>query len=194
MKSTNPLYPFTYRGVRLTLKNGQISAAPTYLMSDELRQIIHTHRAALIAELQRMDNTYRILYVSTSLDSWEADDPRYGYEVELCGTIYRQLDPPYYAWLRQRMDNARSGNRNGKLNDAVYRQLTAAFNPIHEWAVGHYGQDALQEAVKDASADFASYEKPSAETYASYRAMWAAFEAKPVVVACEESKQVALAI
>jgi len=107
-----------------------------------------------------------ILFVATNLDSWEADDIRYGQEV-LLDLCYRQLDASYYAWLRNKMNDIKQAHDSGKLAPHLYEQLRARFNTIHDWAIRNIGETNLRKAM--AATDTKSYTPPSETTYAAYR-------------------------
>jgi len=114
------------------------------------------------------DSIYKadILFVATNLDSFDADDIRYGYElmVDLC---YRQIDAPYYAYLRQKMTQAKKGYESGKIQSPIYEELRQRFNTIHAWAMEHIGEQTLQTAIRNF--DARKYVPPSEETYKAYR-------------------------
>ncbi len=107
-----------------------------------------------------------ILFVATNLDSWEADDVRFGYEVML-DVCYRQLDASYYAYLRHKMTQAKERHDSGKMKPQVYEELRTRFNTIHEWAATHIGEKALRQAMQTASVK--SYVPPSEQTFTAYR-------------------------
>jgi len=107
-----------------------------------------------------------ILFVATNLDSWEADDVRYGYEIML-DVCYRQLDAPYYAYLRHRMTQVKQRRESGKMKPQVYEELRNRFNAIHEWAVKYIGEKSLLQAMQPTNVK--SYTPPSEQTCAAYR-------------------------
>lgn len=107
-----------------------------------------------------------ILFVATNLDSWEADDVRFGYEVML-DVCYRQLDTSYYAYLRYKMTQAKERHESGKMKSQVYEGLRTRFNAIHEWAAKHIGEKILLQAMQ--TTNVKSYIPPSEQTYAAYR-------------------------
>jgi len=107
-----------------------------------------------------------ILFVATNLDSWKADDIRFGYEVML-DVCYRQLDAPYYAWLRDKMTRVKQAHDSGRMKPELFQELRQRFNTIHEWAVKHIGEKALLQAVQ--TTDVKSYVAPSEQTFTAYR-------------------------
>lgn len=106
-----------------------------------------------------------ILFVATNLDSFEADDVRYGYEL-MVDTCYRQLDPTYYAWLRNKMVEVKQSYGTGRMKHKLFEALRTRFNIVHEWAVRHFGEDALLQAINTLEPD--TYTPPSEDTYNSY--------------------------
>lgn len=107
-----------------------------------------------------------ILFVATNLDSFEADDIRYGYEM-MIDVCYRQLDANYYAWLRDKMTQVRNAHKSGKMKPELYDELRERFNIIHSWAVIHIGEQVLLDAVK--SFNTGRYTPPSESTFKTYR-------------------------
>jgi hypothetical protein len=125
----------------------------------EIKQTLRSH------ETSKDANTI-CLFVATNLDSWEADDLRYGCEVML-DVCYRRLDATFYAYLRHMMTVARDKHASGKINQRVYDGLRNRFNVIHAWAIKHIGKGVLCQAVN--SVDLNAYVPPSADTHAVYR-------------------------
>jgi len=170
---------FNRRGVRIVVRpNGNLKLEPGWLVTADLLAFARDHKADLITEIRNNGSPnaageivpdYRFLMVATDLDSWEADDPRFGYEVML-DACYRQLDAPYYAWLRHRMENVRKSHEAGRLNDADFSALRKRFNVVHDWAVRHIGEDALRRAIR--TTNVKSYVPPSEQTFAAYRKTW----------------------
>ena len=168
----------TRRGIRTSIRRGNVLwLEPQYLVSRDVVEWVRAHRDDLVAEIQgRAENAsndaleiapnYSILMVATNLDSWESDDPRFGYEVML-DTCYRQLDGSYYAWLRHRMENARAAHRSGNLDDSTFNTLREQFNAIHNWAIEHIGEDALKQAIR--TTNVKRYAPPSEATFATHR-------------------------
>lgn len=107
-----------------------------------------------------------ILFVATNLDSWEADDIRFGYEVML-DVCYRQLDAPYYAYLRNKMTQAKEQHESGKISPKIYDGLRTRFNVVHAWAMEHIGEQFLQKTL--ASFNPRKYVPPSQDTFNAYR-------------------------
>lgn len=107
-----------------------------------------------------------ILFVATNLDSWEADDVRYGYEI-MSDVCYRQLDASYYAYLRHKMTQAKERHDSGRMKSQVYEELRTRFNVIHDWALKHIGEKALLQAMQTTNIE--TYVPPSEQTYTAYR-------------------------
>lgn len=102
------------------------------------------------------------LFVSTSLDTWATDRPEiFTRDVQVDDSAYRRLDPEYYAWLRSRMNLAKLAAGAGRLSSEAFDELREKFNAVHEWAVAHFGEDSLREAVR--SLDTRNYTRPVAE-------------------------------
>jgi hypothetical protein len=88
-------------------------------------------------------------FVATSLDFWLTSEPdRFARDCQIDDTAYRRLDPEYYAWLRSRMALAKKATAAGRLDPAAFEILRVRFNAVHEWAVGHFGEPQLAEAVR----------------------------------------------
>lgn len=107
-----------------------------------------------------------ILFVATNLDSWEADDVRFGYEVML-DVCYRQLDVSYYAYLRHKMTQAKERHDSGRMKPELFEELRIRFNAIHDWSLEHIGEKALLRAMQTTSVN--SYVPPSQQTFTAYR-------------------------
>ncbi|HOK45263.1 MAG TPA: hypothetical protein PLK67_04995 [Bryobacteraceae bacterium] len=102
------------------------------------------------------------LFVSTNLDTWATDQPEiFTRDVQINDTAYRRLDPDYYAWLRSRMNLAKLAAGAGRLSQDAFDDLREKFNAVHKWAVAHFGEEALREAVRHL--DTRSYAPPVAE-------------------------------
>jgi hypothetical protein len=102
------------------------------------------------------------LFVSTALGSWTSDQPHVlARDVQINDTAFRRLDPEFYAWLRSRMNLARSAHQAGQIDGEAYDELRAKFNAAHEWALAHFGERVLAEAVR--SLDARDYQPPVAE-------------------------------
>ncbi len=102
------------------------------------------------------------LFVSSTLSTWATVNPeRFARDFQINDTVYRRLDPNYYAWLRSRMVLARKAATAGQLDAAAFEELRLRFNAVHEWAVRHFGEEQLQQAVRSLRA--AEYKPPIAE-------------------------------
>jgi hypothetical protein len=111
----------------------------------------------------RAPSTAATLYVSTGLAFWATDQPRaFARDVQINDTAYRRLDPEYYAWLRSRMNLAKMAANAGKVGRNEFDELRHRFNTIHEWAMGHFGEPRLAEAVR--SLDAREYRPPASES------------------------------
>ena len=113
------------------------------------------------------------LFVSTSLDTWLADNPElFARDVQINDTAYRRLDPEYYAWLRSRMNLAKHAAAAGQISPDAFEELRQKFNAVHEWAIEHFGEAALQDAIRNLDARI--YAPPVAEDDRPVRAVRAA--------------------
>jgi hypothetical protein len=102
------------------------------------------------------------LLVSTALDTWTTGQPEiFARDVQINDTAYRRLDPEYYAWLRSRMNLAKLAAGAGRLSPDAFDELREKFNAVHEWAVAHFGEERLREAVRNL--DARNYTPPVAE-------------------------------
>ena len=102
------------------------------------------------------------LFVSSSLAIWATNRSNgIARDFQINDTVYRRLDPEYYAWLRSRMVLARKAATAGQLGAAAFEDLRLRFNAVHEWAVEHFGEDQLLQAVRSLRA--ADYKPPIAE-------------------------------
>jgi hypothetical protein len=102
------------------------------------------------------------LFVSTALGSWTSDQAHvFARDVQINDTAFRRLDSEYYAWLRARMNLARSAHQAGQIDGDAYDQLRSKFNTVHEWALEHFGERRLADAVR--SLDARDYQPPVAE-------------------------------
>ncbi|GIU75789.1 MAG: hypothetical protein KatS3mg004_2876 [Bryobacteraceae bacterium] len=107
-------------------------------------------------------SSWTSLFVSTSLDTWTTDQPQmFARDVQIDDMAYRRLDPEYYAWLRSRMNLAKLAAGAGRLSREAFNELREKFNAVHEWAVAHFGEEALRDAVRHL--DTRSYAPPVAE-------------------------------
>lgn len=102
------------------------------------------------------------LLVSTALDTWTTGQPEiFARDVQINDTAYRRLDPEYYAWLRSRMNLAKLAAGAGRLSPEAFDELREKFNTVHDWAVAHFGEDSLREAIRNL--DASNYAPPVAE-------------------------------
>jgi hypothetical protein len=102
------------------------------------------------------------LFVSTSLATWATANPeQFARDFQINDTVYRRLDPDYYAWLRSRMAVAKRAATAGHLPPTAFEDLRVRFNIVHEWAVKHFGEDELPAAVRTFRLD--KYKPPVAE-------------------------------
>ena len=102
------------------------------------------------------------LFVSTALGSWTSDQPHvFARDVQINDTAFRRLDPEYYAWLRSRMNLARSAHQAGQIGGEAYDELRSKFNGLHAWALAHFGERVLADAVR--ILDARDYQPPVAE-------------------------------
>jgi len=168
------------RGIRASIRQGNLLwLDPGWLVTGDLLDLARDHRDELVQEIRENATAdeasvetvpnYQFLMVATNLDSWEADDPRFGYEV-MSDTCYRQLDATYYAWLRHRMENARKAHESGAVDDTTFNALREQFNVIHTWATAHIGESALRTAIR--TTNVKTYVPPSEQTFAAYRQIW----------------------
>ena len=98
-------------------------------------------------------------FASTSLDLREIDNPdQQPRDIYVENVCYRRVDPAYFAWLRRRMESARRAFDAGKLPKAQWDELRGRFNRLQEWAIAHYGTQALQAAIR--SFDPSTYAPP----------------------------------
>lgn len=122
------------------------------------------------------------LFVSTSLDTWTTGQPEiFARDVQIDDAAYRRLDPEYYAWLRSRMNLAKLAAQAGRLGEEEFEELRGKFNAVHEWAMAHFGEDALREAVRNF--DARNYAPPVAEPGRPVRVARAAESSTAEIVA-----------
>ncbi len=89
------------------------------------------------------------LFVATSLATWSTANPQwFARDFQINDTVYRRLDPEYYAWLRSRMVFAKKAASAGQFPPSAFENLRLRFNAVHEWAVGHFGEAALLAAAR----------------------------------------------
>ena len=122
------------------------------------------------------------LFVSTALDKWFTEHAAaFARDMQIDDIAYRRLDPEYYAWLRSRMMLAKSAASAGQIGIDAFDELRHRFNAIHQWAVDHFGEQALIASVR--SVGHREYNPPVAEAEAPQRA---------VVPACPDRNTVAV--
>jgi hypothetical protein len=162
-------------GIRLTVDgDNRIIPDPQDILTDELRDILRGHREEVLAEIVGWNsgsNAHTHLWVATTLESFEDDDPRYGYEVGR-DPVFRMLDAPYFAWLRARMNEAKTAHSNHRLSEDIYSQAVERFRNIYQWAVDNLGENALTTAVRTVNVKL--YVPPSLSTLDAYQAGWQA--------------------
>ena len=89
------------------------------------------------------------LFVSTSLATWTTTAPeQFARDFQIDDTVYRRLDPEYYAWLRSRMVIAKKTATAGHLPSAAFEDLRLRFNSVHDWAVHHFGEAPLLAVLR----------------------------------------------
>lgn len=122
------------------------------------------------------------LFVATTLESWPTDQPHvFARDVQINDTAYRRLDPEYYAWLRSKMNLARLAASAGQLGHEEFNELRLKFNAVHVWAVEHFGEAALLDAVRNL--DARDYAPPVPEQDTPRRAVPLLDSARPDAVA-----------
>ena len=90
------------------------------------------------------------LFVSTSLDTWTTGQPEiFARDVRINDTAYRRLDPEYYAWLRSRMYLVKLAAGAGRISPDAFEELRQKFNAVHEWALAHFGENLLRDALRN---------------------------------------------
>lgn len=105
------------------------------------------------------------LFVATTIESWATDQPHvFARDVQINDTAYRRLDPEYYAWLRSKMNLAKLAANAGQLEQEEFNELRLKFNAVHEWAVEHFGEAALLDAVRNLDARDYSPPVPEPDT------------------------------
>jgi hypothetical protein len=103
-----------------------------------------------------------MLFIATSLAVWSTDEPeRFARDFQINDTVYRRLDPDYYAWLRSRMLLAKTATGAGQISLEAFDDLRQRFNAIHSWAIERFGEPALLAAVR--SLDVRQYSPPVPE-------------------------------
>ena len=108
-----------------------------------------TEQCAESAQDASSADTPKYLFVATSLATWSTANPQwFARDFQINDTVYRRLDPEYYAWLRSRMVFAKKAASAGQFPPSAFENLRLRFNAVHEWAVGHYGEAVLLSAVR----------------------------------------------
>jgi len=112
--------------------------------------------------------TPAVAFVSTALFVWSTTEPeRFVRDFQINDTVYRRLDPEYYAWLRSRMAMAKAAATAGRLDTAAFEELRLRFNAVHEWAIAAFGESRLLDAVR--TTDVRVYAPPVAEPLRPHR-------------------------
>ena len=89
------------------------------------------------------------MFVSTALDLWWTDrSEAFTRDFQIDDTVYRRLDPEYFAWLRAKMVAAKEAAVAGRIPLAAFNDLRLRFNAIQQWAIERFGEPALLEAVR----------------------------------------------
>lgn len=81
-------------------------------------------------------------------DDLQTVDPKTGKAATVPAprTVYRRLDPDYYAWLRARIGAAKQAADSGRIDPAAVSALVAKFRTIHAAAVATFGEEALRQS------------------------------------------------
>jgi len=94
-------------------------------------------------------NSSECMFVSSTLSTWTTARPEWlARDFQIDDTVYRRLDPQYYAWLRSRMVLAKAAATAGRLDATAFEGLRIRFNALHEWAAQHFGEEQLLAAVR----------------------------------------------
>ena len=111
------------------------------------------YRSSLRNRFRRRDGkSPQCLFVSSTLSTWTTAQPEwFARDFQINDTVYRRLDPEYYAWLRSRMVLAKAAASSGRLDGAAFEDLRVRFNAVHEWAIRHFGEEQLLAAVRASS-------------------------------------------
>ncbi|MCC6363127.1 MAG: hypothetical protein IT165_06350 [Bryobacterales bacterium] len=126
------------------------------------------------------------LFVSTALDTWLTEDSAaFARDVQINDTVYRRLDPEYYAWLRSRMMLAKTAACAGHIGIDAFHGLRRGFNAVHHWAVDRFDEQALVAATN--ALDVREYKPPAAEQEPQPRAVMPASLDRNAVVVSPES-------
>jgi len=90
------------------------------------------------------------LFVATSLVTWTTANPQwFARDFQIDDTVYRRLDPEYYAWLRSRMVVAKRAASAGQFPPSAFEDLRLRFNAVHEWAVENFGEAPLLAVLRE---------------------------------------------
>ena len=88
-------------------------------------------------------------FIATNLTALDLDSaPQDQTDIASNGRIYRQIDPEYFAWLRCRMEKARSCWERGKVSADAFDALRDRFNAIQDLAIAIFGESTLLEAIQ----------------------------------------------
>lgn len=100
-----------------------------------------------------------IYFASTSLDLRHTDSPdKHPQDIIIDDLCYRKVDPDYLAWLRRKMETAKRQFEMKRLPIATWEKLRGRFNQVQEWAIGYYGRESVEAAIRQF--DFAKYVPP----------------------------------
>ncbi len=111
--------------------------------------------------------TSALYFASTALELRQTDSPEdYPQDIFIGDVCYRKVDPPYFAWLRRRMETAKHQHASGRLPQAAWDELRERFNGLQAWALKHYSRESLQAAIH--SFESASYAPPANRQPAPY--------------------------
>ena len=89
------------------------------------------------------------LYVATDLATLDIPAPQdSGCDLFAGDRFFRRLDPDFYAWLRHKMELARTAFSRGRLPEPTFDALRARFNAVHAQAMNLFGESALLHAVQ----------------------------------------------
>lgn len=104
------------------------------------------------------------LFVSSALATWRTNTPdTYSRDFQINDTVYRRLDPEYYAWLRSRMQLGKLAAAVGHISQESFDALRLKFNNVHEWAIEYFGEAQLHAAMGSLRAS--SYEPPHPDEF-----------------------------
>ena len=102
------------------------------------------------------------LFVSSALATWRTNTPdTFSRDFQINHTVYRRLDPEYYAWLRSRMQLGKLAAAVGHISQESFDDLRLKFNRVHEWAIEGFGEAQLLTAMGSLRAS--SYEPPHSD-------------------------------